>query len=111
MKRVYLVLAVLGGILPYLFFSRFILLNGFDLPAFASALFANFPAGGFTADLLFTSVVFWLMMFVERRHRSGPNPLPFILLNLLVGLSCALPAWLYARMPAEARSSSGVSSV
>jgi hypothetical protein len=97
MKKIFLILAVVGAVLPYLFFIRHFSNEGFGLSGFAAALFANPAAGGFTADLLFTSGVFWMFMFQERRRGRGPRPLFFILLNCLVGLSCALPAYLYAR--------------
>jgi hypothetical protein len=57
---------------------------------------ANGAAAGFTADLLFTSFVFWLAMIIRRREGKGPNPILFIVLNLTIGLSCELPAYLYA---------------
>lgn len=97
MKRVYLILAVLGAVAPYLFFFQFFSLEGVKLGAFVGALFANGAAGGFTADLLITSVVFWLFMFQQQQKAKGPSPWLFIVLNLLIGLSCALPAYLYAR--------------
>lgn len=92
MKAFYLVAAIAGAVVPYLFFIDFFAANGVDLPAFISALFANGAAGGFTADLLISSVVFWVWMF----RRDGPSPLLFIVLNLTIGLSCALPAYLFA---------------
>lgn len=92
MKQLYLLLAVLGALVPYLFFFGFIAEAGLDLPAFVAALFANGAAGGFTADLLITSVVFWIYAFSQK---DGPAPWLFILLNLTIGLSCALPAYLY----------------
>jgi preprotein translocase subunit SecD len=54
----------------------------------------NNAAAGITADILFSSLVFWIFMYVQYR-KSGPNPFLFIALNLLIGLSCALPAYLY----------------
>lgn len=92
MKQLYLLLAVLGALVPYLFFFEFFAEAGVDLPAFVAALFANGAAGGFTADLLITSVVFWIYAF---SRKDGPAPWLFILLNLTIGLSCALPAYLY----------------
>lgn len=97
MKRLYLILAIVGGILPYIFFGQYFLTSGLDLIGFVSSVFVNPPVIGFTVDLLLSSFVFWLWMFQERRHKNGPNPLLFILLNLLIGLSCAFPAYLYAR--------------
>jgi hypothetical protein len=57
-KRLHLILAIAGAILPYFFFSQYIIDHGFDLPGFVSSLFANAPATGFTVDLLFTPFVF-----------------------------------------------------
>ena len=97
MKTLYLVLAILGAVIPYAFFLQHFSAEGVSLFGFVSALFANPAAGGFTADLLFTSAVFWIFMIQQRRRDKGPNPLLFVALNLLVGLSCAFPAYLYAR--------------
>lgn len=94
LKTLYLLLAILGAVAPYVFFVDFALTEGFDVPAFLGALFANGAVGGFTADLLISSVVFWLYMF--SRRGSGPEPGLFIVLNLAIGLSCALPAYLWA---------------
>ena len=97
MKKIYLVFAILGAVVPYLFFFQFIQLNGIDIPKFIVSLFANGAAGGFSSDLLITSLVFWLYMFSESKLNHGPAPWLFIVLNLAIGLSCAFPAYLYAR--------------
>ncbi len=96
MKRIYLILAILGAILPYIFFFQYFAAEGADFGGFVSAVVANGAVAGFTADLLFTSLVFWLLMFVRRGQGKGPNPVLFIVLNLTIGLSCAVPAYLYA---------------
>ncbi|MFT5136606.1 MAG: hypothetical protein ACI9XU_001731 [Arenicella sp.] len=88
--------AKIGPIVALLFFIPLLQTKGIDLPRFISALFVNGAAGGFSADLLISSVIFWLFMFQRRCDVDGPNPALFILLNLTIGLSCALPAYLYA---------------
>ncbi len=95
MKNVYLVLAIVGAVVPLLFFFNFFAASGLGLPTFASALFVNGAAGGFAADLFITSVVFWLYMFARK---EGPKPWLFVVLNLTIGLSCALPGYLYANL-------------
>ena len=97
MKNIYLALAILGGIIPYLFFIQFIQAEGINLPLFLESLFTNGAAGGFSADLLITSFVFWLFMFQQAKSPGAPRPYLFIVLNLTIGLSCAFPAYLYAR--------------
>lgn len=97
MKHLYLALAILGAVVPYAFFLPFFSQNGISLPTFMSGVFANGAASGFTADLLISSVVFWLFMFAEQRRGPAPSPYLFLVLNLCIGLSCALPAYLYER--------------
>ena len=82
MKNIYLFLAILGGIIPYLFFFQFIQVEGINIPLFVESLFVNGAAGGFSADLLFTSFVFWLFMFTELKSSNNPKPYLFIILNL-----------------------------
>ncbi len=96
MKVVYLIAAILGAIIPYLFYFNYIASNGVDVPGFVSALFSNAASGGFTVDLLLSSFVFWAFMWHRNRYAHGPSPFGFVALNLLIGLSCALPAYLYA---------------
>ena len=97
MKKLYLALSIIGAIVPYLFFFQFIQAEGLNIPAFISALFVNGAAGGFTADLLLASFIFWLFMFQQIKESNGPKPYLFIALNLAIGLCCALPAYLFAR--------------
>ena len=97
MKNLYLILAIAGAVVPYLFFFQFFGEMGVDLPTFIGALFANGAAGGFTADLLITSLVFWIYIFTRK---EGPTAWPFVILNLTIGLSCALPAYLYVNLRA-----------
>ena len=99
LKTSYLILAILGAAIPIAFFANFASENGLDLFAFVAALFVNGAAGGFTADLLISSFVFWLYMFSNQQ--DGPKPWAFIVLNLCIGLSCALPAYLWARTRAS----------
>lgn len=91
MKNVYLVLAIVGAVVPYIFFLEFFGTAGFELGGFVAALFANGAAGGFTADLLITSLVFWIYMWT----RDTANMWVYVALNLTIGLSCAFPAYLY----------------
>ncbi|NJN52548.1 MAG: DUF2834 domain-containing protein [Gammaproteobacteria bacterium] len=93
MKHVYLILAITGAVVPYVFFVDFFGAHGVSFVGFATALFANGASAGFAADLFISSFVFWLYMF---SRPAAPRPWLFIVLNLIIGLSCALPAYLYA---------------
>ncbi len=102
-KTVYLVLAITGGIVPWIFFAGFFREHGVQ-GEFVPSLFVNGAAGGFTADLLITSVVFWIWAFAESRRTGVARPWLYVVINLLIGLSCALPLFLWAR---EGRTASG----
>lgn len=95
MKTVYLVAAIVGAVVPYYFFVQHFGAEGLSLAAFLRELFANPAASGGFADLILSSVVFWIYMFT--RGPDAPRPWAFIVLNLGVGLSCALPAYLFWR--------------
>ncbi len=100
MKKFYLAAAIVGALVPMAFFAQFFSTEtGSDMLAFVPALFVNGASGGFTADLLISSFVFWAWMWQQRP--GGPKPWLFIVLNLGIGLSCALPAYLYARTRRE----------
>jgi hypothetical protein len=95
MKKTYLALAVAGTVLPYYFFIQQMAVSGADIVGFMMLGFVNPVAAGFSTDLVISSIVFWVYMFSA--GSDAPRPWVFIALNLLVGLSCALPAWLYWR--------------
>lgn len=94
-RNAYLILALIGTIAPYYFFVQFLAVN--PATAFVPALFVNGAASGFSADLLISSFVFWGWMFSEQGRNGGPRPWLYILLNLVIGLSCALPLYLWSR--------------
>ena len=96
MRSFYLLLAVVGAIVPLVFFAQFFFASGAAAAPldFIPALFVNGAAAGFSADLLISSFVFWGYMW--NRRASGPKLFPFVALNLCIGLSCALPAYLFS---------------
>jgi hypothetical protein len=85
-----------GAVVPWIFFIEFFRTAGPGAD-FIGALFVNGAAGGFSADLLISSFVFWLFAFAEARRTGMSSPWLYVVLNLLVGLSCALPLFLWSR--------------
>ncbi|MEQ1533733.1 MAG: DUF2834 domain-containing protein [Sideroxydans sp.] len=96
MKNIYLVLSIIGAIVPYVFYIQFIQTEGINFPLFIATLFENNSAAGFSADVLLATVAFWLFIFQRAKQSNGPKPLLFFVLSCTIGLSCALPAYLYA---------------
>jgi len=95
-QTLYLILAIVGAIIPYYFFLQHWTSQGIGIVDFVRAVFATAPASGFAADLFIASFVFWIAMFARCKKSNSPSPFLFIALNLTIGLSCALPAYLYS---------------
>jgi hypothetical protein len=102
LRSLYLVLSVVGAALPYAFFVQFFHAEG-PSGDFVGALFTNGAAAGFTTDLLVSSLVFWLFLVAEARRSGVARPWVYVIVNLAVGLSCALPLFLWSRERARAR--------
>ena len=96
-KNIYLILAILGLIAPYYFFIQLSPENGFDIPALLQPLFANDLLSGLAMDVTVSVVVFWFFMFAEANRLQMQNSWLYLLATLLVGLSFALPLFLYFR--------------
>lgn len=97
MKVIYAFLAVAGFVLPYLFFIRFLSANGLDLPLFFQQLTANDISIFFTVDLVIATVAFWVFAYQESRLHAMRFWWLCVLASLIVGLSFALPLFLYMR--------------
>ena len=96
-KNIYLVLAIIGFIVPYYFFLQLPTENGFDLPLLLQPFFANNFMKGAAMDLTISVIVFWIYVFIESNKLELKNPWVYLLATLLVGLSFALPLFLYFR--------------
>ena len=93
-KNIYLVLAVIGFIAPYYFFLQ---VRDFNLNELLQLFSASKLLSGVAMDLLVSVIVFWFFMFTEARKLEMKNPWLYLLATLLVGLSFALPLFLYFR--------------
>jgi hypothetical protein len=96
-KRVYLALAVLGAIVPIALGVVFIKEHGLDGGEAVRQLFASTTSTLAFADLAISSLVFWVWLAREAPRAGIRRWWPFVAANLLVGLSFALPLFLYVR--------------
>ena len=97
MKTLYLVLAILGFVIPYYFFVSFLLVYSIDIQLFFQQLLVNDIAKFFVMDLIISTIVFWIFMIHEARRVNLSNSWLFILLTIVIGLSFAFPLFLYFR--------------
>jgi len=96
-KTLYLALCVVGAVLPYSLFIPFLLEHGLDFRLIVEQMFSNRISGSFALDVIVSSIVFWVFVFVEgRRAELGSFWAP-IAANVIVGLSLGLPLFLYLR--------------
>ena len=97
MQIVYIFLSIVGFALPYSQLIPFISQNGFDLPLFWSQLFINQASSADGLDLFISSVAFWIFVFREGTRLQMKLLWIYVVLNLTVGLSFALPLFLLMR--------------
>ena len=96
-KNIYLILAIVGFVAPYYFLVQMPGKDGFDLVQLIQPMFANNLLRGVAMDLMVSVIVFWVYVFAEANKLQIKNPWLYILATLLVGLSFALPLFLYFR--------------
>src|ERR1044071_6990941 len=96
-KNVYLMLAVIGLLVPYWFFFQFFKANGFQLGLLLQQALINPVSIAFTVDLVLAIVVFWFYLFAEANKLQMKNAWLYVLASLTIGLSFALPLFLYFR--------------
>ena len=97
MKIFYLLAAILGAVLPLSQLVPFLETHGLDLKLFFAYLFSNSVSGFFGMDVIVSSVVLWIFVFSEGRRLGMRNLWIYIVCNLLVGVSLALPLFLLFR--------------
>ena len=97
MQWLYLVGAILGTILPLSRLIPFLSAHGFDMRLFFQQLFQNNISAFFGFDVIVSSLVLWLFVFSEGQRRGMKNLWFYIVCNLSVGVSLALPLFLFFR--------------
>ena len=96
-KHVYLVLCVLGTVLPYWQLIPFLQQHGLDVRLLVEQLFST-PAGGFFGmDVIVSSLVLWVFLFTEGRSMRLRHLWAPMAASLAVGVSLGLPLFLYLR--------------
>ena len=96
-KNLYLVLTLLGLVLPYYFLFQFLGTFGFDIPILIGQLFESDISTFFAVDLILAVAAFWVWMMTEAAKLHMKNAWLYIAATLTVGLSFALPLFLYFR--------------
>jgi hypothetical protein len=96
-KTLYLVLCILGFLLPYAEFIPWALQHGLNLSLFVRELFANRIGAFFGMDVLVSAVVLVAFTRIESKRLGIRHRWLVILAVLTVGVSLGLPLFLYLR--------------
>jgi len=96
-KTLYLLLCVVGTVLPYSQLIPFLREHGPDARLFVEQLFANDISGFFGTDVLVSSLVLWVLVAVEGKRAGMKYLWAPVVANLAVGVSLGLPMFLYMR--------------
>lgn len=97
MKILYILAAILGTILPLSQLIPFLKVHGLDLKLFFTLLFSNSVSGFFGMDVIVSSLVLWMFVASEGRRLGMKRLWLYVVCNLTVGVSLALPLFLLFR--------------
>ena len=97
LRHVYLVLCVLGIVVPYAEFVPWLTEHGLHLDAFARELFSTRIGFFFGLDVVLSGAALFVFVFAERGVVAVRHVWPPIIATLLVGVSLGLPLFLYMR--------------
>ena len=101
MKNLYLVLCVIGTVLPLWEFSPWVMEHGLNIPLFIEAMFANPVAGAFSIDVLVSTVVLWVFVLTDGSRLHIPRLWIPLVANIVAGVSSGFPLFLYLREKAR----------
>lgn len=96
-RYLYLILCALGTALPCSQLFPFLAEHGLNLRLMVEQLFANRISAFFGLDVVVSSLVLWAFVVTEGRRRRMKHLWVYIACNLAVGVSLALPLFLYVR--------------
>jgi hypothetical protein len=96
-KTIYLALCLVGALLPYWQFVPWVVEHGMNLSLFVQNLFVNRISAFFGLDVLVSAVALVVFMRIESTRLNIHRRWLPVLAVLLVGVSLALPLFLYLR--------------
>lgn len=97
MKKIYLTLSVLGAVIPFSIFIPWVIDNGLDLQLLINEWFVNRISSFFAADFLISWLCFILFLVVDKKRNHVQFWWIPLIGNFLIGLSFALPFYLFLR--------------
>ena len=97
LRAIYLILAIVGAILPMRHFLAWFNENGYDLGGMIAAWNVNSATTGLVYDLTIAAISLTVFIVVETYVRREYWMLIAIPATFCIGVSCGLPLYLYLR--------------
>jgi len=97
LKTTFLILSILGAVLPLSQFVPWVVENGLDVPLFFQELFSTRIGGFFGMDVIVSAVVLFVFVFYEGKRLEMTKLWLPVVATLSVGVSFGLPLFLYMR--------------
>lgn len=97
LRLLYLVLAIVGAIVPMYFFISWFLEFGWSLSAMAKAWNVNNATSGLVWDLTIAAIALTVFVIAESWVRRDWLGLVAIPATFCIGVSCGLPLYLFLR--------------
>ncbi|MEM6439741.1 MAG: DUF2834 domain-containing protein [Pseudomonadota bacterium] len=97
LKYVYLALALIGTVLPWFYFASWFMEFGWDLGAMVDDWNRTDAGTGLVYDLTVAWAALLIAVCVDVWRSRDWRRLVCLPLSITVGVSCALPLWLYFR--------------
>ncbi|MBI4851737.1 MAG: DUF2834 domain-containing protein [Acidobacteria bacterium] len=97
MKKLYLILTLVGLVAPYILIVKFTSVHGLDLGEFWRQMWASYISSMAMTDLLLSCFIFWIYIRKEASKYKINNLWIYVSSTLAIGLCFALPLFLYVR--------------
>ena len=95
-KYVYLALFIIGTVVPLTAFIPWVIDHGLDISRMVEELFVNRISAFFGIDVIVSTIVLWVFINWEGR-RVGVPMWPAVVASVTIGVSSALPLFLFLR--------------
>ena len=97
LRHIYFIIAILGTIIPYFHFVKFLRSNGPNFKLFMEQMVGTDISAFFTWDVVISTLAVVTLVMTEGKRIKMKNLWIYVAFNLTVGVSLALPAFLYSR--------------
>jgi hypothetical protein len=97
MQWVFLIIAILGTLVPLAYVGPFLITNGPDIPLLVRQLFVNNISATFGIDVMISALALFVFVFLEGRRRGMKHLWAYLVCTLLFGVSSGFPLFLFFR--------------